>query len=298
MPGAMTSLRMNCTETSARFWTPFGTSAFRQVALPTALAVLATEAALPVLYRRWPFVVVSPSSREDLVRRGLPRDHVRVVPNGLDHGLYRPDSLVSPDAGRVVFVGRIEHYKGVDVLLAAWPEVRRARPQARLSILGAGTALEEMRRRARGLEGIEFAGFVSDEAKVEAMRAARVVVQPSRKEGWGLTVLEANACGTPVVATDVPGLRDSVRDGETGLLVPSGEPDSLAAAIVRVLDDDRLRGRLAAGALAWAGRFTWDRAAESMAVMLRAAARGEALPAEPDLLGPIAGSPAPPRGGG
>ena len=72
---------------------------------------------------------------------------------------------------------------------------------------------------------------------VDAMRRARVLVQPSRKEGWGLTVLEANACGTPVVATDVPGLRDAVRDGETGLLVASGDPAALARGILRVLDD-------------------------------------------------------------
>ncbi|MFM7142379.1 MAG: glycosyltransferase family 4 protein, partial [Alphaproteobacteria bacterium] len=83
----------------------FGTSAFRQVALPTALAVLATEASLPVLYRRWPFVAVSPSTRDDLVRRGLPRANLRVVPNGLDHDLYRPDPRVPGEPGHVVFVG-------------------------------------------------------------------------------------------------------------------------------------------------------------------------------------------------
>ncbi len=268
----------------------FGTSALRQVALPTALAVLATEASLPILYRRWPFVAVSPSTREDLVRRGLPRENVRVVTNGLDHGLYRPDPGVSPDPDRVVFVGRIEHYKGVDVLLSAWPEVRRTRPAARLSILGAGSALERMRRRVTDerIAGVEFAGFVDDAVKVDAMRRARVVVQPSRKEGWGLTVLEANACGTPVVAADVPGLRDSVRDGETGLLVPSADPGALAQAILRVTGDDGLRARLAAGALEWSGRFTWEIAAAAMAEMMRAAARREPLPAEPDLLGPLA----------
>lgn len=268
----------------------FGTSALRQVALPTALAVLATEAALPLLYRRWPFVAVSPSTREDLVRRGLPREHVRVVTNGLDHALYRPDPGVPSDAEHVVFVGRVEHYKGVDVLLSAWPEVLRVRPGARLSILGAGTALESMRRRVAtdGLRGVEFHGFVTDEAKVEAMRRARVLVQPSRKEGWGLTVLEANACGTPVVAADVPGLRDSVRDGETGLLVRSADPGALAAAILRLSDDDGLRARLAAGALAWSGRFTWELSAASIAAMMRAAARREPLPAEPDVFGPLA----------
>lgn len=270
----------------------FGASAFRQVALPTALAVLATEAGLPILYRDWPFVAVSPSTRDDLVRRGLPRANLRVVPNGLDHDLYRPDPGVSPEPDHVVFVGRIEHYKGVDVLLSAWPAVTRARPAARLSILGAGSALDEMRRRAEAerLVGVEFGGFVSDAAKVDAMRRARVLVQPSRKEGWGLTVLEANACGTPVVATDVPGLRDAVRSGETGMLATSGDPVALADRVLEVLGDDGLRDRLAAGALAWSSRFTWDRVAAAMADMLRAAARREALPDDPDLFGPLPGA--------
>lgn len=259
----------------------FGTSALRQVALPTALAVLATEAALPLLYRRWPFVAVSPSTREDLVRRGLPREHVRVVTNGLDHALYRPDPGVPSDAEHVVFVGRVEHYKGVDVLLSAWPEVLRVRPGARLSILGAGTALESMRRRVAtdGLRGVEFHGFVTDEAKVEAMRRARVLVQPSRKEGWGLTVLEANACGTPVVAADVPGLRDSVRDGETGVLVPYGDARAMADHALLLLRDRDYLERMAAGARAWAATFNWEQCVdESLDLMKRAAAQGARPP--------------------
>jgi glycosyltransferase involved in cell wall biosynthesis len=88
-----------------------------------------------------------------------------------------------------------------------------------------------------------------------------VVVQPSEKEGWGLTVIEANACGTPVIATAVPGLQDSVRDGETGLLVPPRDEAALAAAMVRVLGDAALRERLARGAREWAARFSWDAAA-------------------------------------
>ena len=267
----------------------FGRSAFRQVAFPTALAVLATEASLPLLYRRWPFVAVSPSTREDLLRRGLSRERIRVVPNGIDHELYRPDPRVVAEAEHVVFVGRIEHYKGLDVLLAAWPAVTAARPGARLSILGAGSALDEMRRRVADarLRGVVFDGFVDDRTKVDRMRRASIVVQPSRKEGWGLTVLEANACGTPVVATDVPGLRDSVRPGETGLLVPSADPAALADGLLRLLGDREFCIRLADGALAWSARFTWERAASSRAGLLRAAATRASLPEPPDLLGPI-----------
>jgi len=264
----------------------FGLSAFRQVSVPIASCVVAAEALLPVAYRGWPFVAVSPSTRDDLVKRGIPRRDIRVVPNGLDHERYRPGA---PAAERdlVVFVGRLEHYKGVDVLLDAWPRVRAARPAARLVIAGSGGAGEEMRRRAAGSEygdSVSFAGFVSEEDKVALLRRATVVVQPSRKEGWGLTVLEANACGTPVVATDVPGLRDSVRDGATGLLA-APEPAALASSLVAVLSDDALRVRLAREAHAWSERFSWDHVSDAFAEIVRATAAGRPLPEVPDFLG-------------
>jgi len=111
-----------------------------------------------------------------------------------------------------------------------------------------------------------------------------VVVQPSHKEGWGLTVLEANACGTPVVATDVPGLRDSVRPDLNGLRVPRADPEALADAVVRVLEDPDLRGRLSAGALDWASRFGWDAVADAFAGVLKALAAGESMPEVRDFL--------------
>lgn len=264
----------------------FGLSAFRQVSVPIASCVVAAEALLPVVYRGWPFVAVSPSTRDDLVKRGIPQRDIRVIPNGLDHAHYRPGSTPA-ERDLVVFVGRLEHYKGVDVLLDAWPRVRAACPAARLVIAGSGGAGEDMRRRASGVEfggSVTFAGFVSEDEKVALLRRATVVVQPSRKEGWGLTVLEANACGTPVVATDVPGLRDSVRDGTTGLLA-APEPAALASSLVAVLSDDALRARLADAARAWSERFSWDHVTDAFAEVLRATAARRPLPEVPDFLG-------------
>jgi glycosyltransferase involved in cell wall biosynthesis len=265
----------------------FGLSAFRQVSVPIASYVVSTEALLPLAYRRCPMVVVSPSTRDDLVRRGLRRDLIRVVPNGLDHRIFRPADPPRVDSDLVLFVGRLEYYKGVDLLLESWPKVRATRPKARLVVVGAGNAEAAMRSRAAALglgESVHFAGFVSQEAKVEWLQRAALLVQPSRKEGWGLTVLEANACGTPVVATRVPGLRDSVRDGETGILVPSADSDALAAGIAGMLDDTDLRSRLARGALAWAARFRWEAVTSALAACLRAAARRSPLPDVPDFL--------------
>ncbi|HTO92995.1 MAG TPA: glycosyltransferase, partial [Bacteroidota bacterium] len=86
-------------------------------------------------------------------------------------------------------------------------------------------------------------------------------VATSMKEGWGLTVVESNACGTPSVAADVPGLRDAVRDGETGLLYRHGDVEGLGACLERILSDGALRARLAEESIRWAARFDWERSA-------------------------------------
>jgi glycosyltransferase involved in cell wall biosynthesis len=105
-------------------------------------------------------------------------------------------------------------------------------------------------------------GFVDETAKRELMRRAWVHALTSPKEGWGITNIEAAASGTPTVASDSPGLRDSLVDGQTGLLVPHGDVEALAGALRKVIEDTALRTRLSDGARAFAARFTWDRSAD------------------------------------
>jgi glycosyltransferase involved in cell wall biosynthesis len=149
-------------------------------------------------------------------------------------------------------------------------------PGARLVVVGDGPHEAALRQAAARLnlgDAVEFAGFLPLQEKVRRLREAWVLVQPSPKEGWGLTVVEAGACGTAVVAADSPGLKDSVRRDETGLLVPYGDDSGLADALARVLEDGALRARLAAGGLAWAARFHWpDCARRSLDALL---GRGE-----------------------
>lgn len=259
----------------------FGLSAFRQVPAPIATYVAFSEALLPIFYRRWPFVVVSPSTRDDLKKRFLPGKRIRVIPNGLDHDRFRLDPSVPVERGLVLFVGRLEYYKGVDVLLRAWRQVIRQRPDARLVLVGAGSAAESLRARLtekREQASVSFQGFVSESEKIDWLRRAEVLVQPSHKEGWGLTVLEANACGTPVVATRVPGLQDSVRHEKSGLLVPPSDSTALAGALSRILGDSKERQVLSQGGLEWAEHFSWGAVADAFAGVLGAVARREELP--------------------
>jgi glycosyltransferase involved in cell wall biosynthesis len=103
---------------------------------------------------------------------------------------------------------------------------------------------------------------------VNVYRRAQVVVNPSAKEGWGLTVIEANACGTPVVAADVPGLKDSVIDNKTGFLYPHSDVDAMAKHIVRLLKDDKLRAKFSEKSLEWAKEFTWQKASEKVETVM------------------------------
>jgi glycosyltransferase involved in cell wall biosynthesis len=251
----------------------FGTTVYREADPLVGTYVLALESLIPRAYRDCPFVAISESTRDDLVARGVPARHVTVVHCGIDHERYHPDPAVAKAAApTIVFVGRLRRYKGVDWLLRSLPAVHARVPGARLEVVGDGPHTAALRAQAArlGLEGaVEFAGYLPAAGKVERLRRAWVVVQPSPKEGWGLTVVEASACGTAVVASDAPGLRDSVRRDETGLLVRYGDEAALADALARVLAEAPLRERLARAGPAWAARFRWEECGErSVAALL------------------------------
>ena len=239
----------------------FGATALIEAGPWIGSYVVALESLIPSVYRGRPFVVISESTRDDLIRRGIPARDITVAHCGLDHDAYRSDPAARKDERpTIVFVGWLRRYKGLDWVMRALPDVLARVPGTRLEVLGDGPFGPELERMAArlGVAGaVHFRGFVPLAEKVAALRSAWVLVQPSPKEGWGLTVIEAGACGTAVVASDGPGLRDSVRDGETGLLVPYGDRGRLADALIRVLTDGALRARLADEGREWAARFTW-----------------------------------------
>ena len=188
---------------------------------------------------------------------------------GIDPCAYDVDPS-EPRPPRVTYVGRLERYKRIDLLLRAGAHLAERFPELELLVIGKGAAREGLEDLARdlGLEGrTRFTGFVPDRERDALLAGTRVCVFPSEKEGFGLTVIEANALGTPVVARDAPGLCDSVRDGETGRLVPSGGDDEVgdwAGAIASLLEEDEAAHAMRARCLDWARRFDWDRAANEM----------------------------------
>ncbi|GGW41785.1 glycosyltransferase family 4 protein [Streptomyces griseoloalbus] len=215
--------------------------------------------------QRGPVVAVSASTARALHGIGVPRERIRVVHNGVtDPG---PRAERSPEP-LFVAVGRLVEYKRIDLLLRLWERVRPV-TGGRLVIVGDGPERERLERPAG--PGVEFTGHVSEAEKHRLLCAAWLLLHPSAVEGWGLVVTEAAARGTPTVAFDVPGLRDSVRDGETGVLA-RGESSFAAAWCAVALDAER-RESMGKAALEHAARYRWEHTVREFRAVAREAVR-------------------------
>lgn len=260
----------------------FGSTAFQAAPPPVALATVWLERTIPRAYRDVPTISVSESTREDLVVRGLDREQIEVVPNGIDLERHVP----GPEEERfeeptLVFLGRLNRYKRLDLVLRALVRLEHEGIRARLLVAGSGPEREAWEAQAAALgiaDRVEFLGFIPEAHKLEILRRSWLHVLTSVKEGWGISNLEAAACGTPTVASDAPGLRESVVDGETGVLVPHGDVGTLSAALAGLLTDAALRRRMGGAARRFAERYSWDATADGVErVLHRVVARATPL---------------------
>lgn len=253
----------------------FGTTAFREANWALASATWLLERVIPAAYRGLPCVAVSESTRDDLLRRGLEPSRLEVVRNGVNLDWLWPAPKRFPEP-TVVFLGRLQKYKRVDLVLRAAARLADQGTPIKVVVAGKGRAREGLERTAERLgvaDRVRFAGFVSEDEKRELLSRSWVHALTSPKEGWGIASVEASACGTPTVASDSPGLRETVRHGETGLLVPHGDVDALAAALAQLLKP-AARDEMGRAARAMAATFTWDRAADAFERLLESVAAG------------------------
>ena len=229
------------------------------------LGALFESKVAPPLYRRSAVATLSESSKAELVHElGFRDDRVTVVHPGIDPR-FSPGGERSPHP-LVVAVGRLAPVKRYDMLVRAAHHARQRIPDLRLHIVGEGyerPAIEAVVDELDAADWVTLRGRVTDAELVDLYRQTWIVASASAREGWGMTMTEAAACGTPAVATRIAGHADAIREGSSGLL-SEGDPQSLGTAMADVLGDDELRARLGRGALDWAGQLTWSNTATQL----------------------------------
>jgi glycosyltransferase involved in cell wall biosynthesis len=213
-------------------------------------------------------VTPSDATRDELLELGFRADRVRAFPNGVD-AFFSPGGDKTPNPS-ILAVGRLAPVKRFELVIDAALAARQRVPGLTATIIGEGPMRGELQQRidaAGASDWIHIRGRVDRHELVAEYRQAWLIVSGSLAEGWGLSLTEGAACGTPAVATDIRGHRSSVVAGVTGVLV---EPGLLGATIADVLADDRRRHELASAALARARTLTWDASALGITSCLHA----------------------------
>jgi glycogen(starch) synthase len=222
------------------------------VHLPNRTSLCSSVENLGLVYAD--IVTVNSQAMAEQLRDRVPDKRIVVIPNGVDTAVFRPgDGDVHADP-YILFVGRLVEQKGVDTLMRAFVHVRDRFPQISLRIAGTGPCTEAMRRLARCLvigDHVRFEGWKPAHALAELYRNATVVVVPSNYEPFGMTALEAMACGSPVVASNTGGLREIIRHGQTGCLVQPNDHLDLAQWIMALLHRDSWRRTIGTNAAAF-----------------------------------------------
>lgn len=216
-------------------------------------------------YKEKTTITVSESTKKDLLSLGF--REVYVIPEGLSYEPLKKMPAKEPDP-TIIYLGRLTRAKRPDHALKAFKLVLQEHPRAKLWFVGDGYMRPKLERLAN--PNVIFFGRQPRDKVSELLAKAWVFVHSGVREGFGLNVIEANAHWTPAVAYNVPGLRDSVRDGVTGFLVKQGDVRALAGAIIRMIEDEELRTKLSRNAAEYARNFNWDKSAVEMIKVLQA----------------------------
>ena len=207
-------------------------------------------------YRNSVTVTVSNSSKNDLEDIGFA--NVKVIPMGINvKPLDKPEN--KNNVPTLVFVGRLKKHKLPDHAIKAFSIIRNQIPSAEMWIIGDGYMLDELKK--MDTRNVTFFGHINDENKYDLLSKAHLVLVPSTREGWGLVVTESNAMGTPVVAYNVNGLRDSVVEGKNGMFAKGNNAKSLAESALDILRDPQMLRNLSSNALEYSKEFSWDKTA-------------------------------------
>ena len=214
-----------------------------------------------VFYQKVPFMTVSNSTKDDLIQWGINDTSISVIYNGVSVPLIRKPLDRRKDK-RIMFLGALSRDKGIEDAIEAFGFINKVDPDWEYWIVGRGEENYErkLRKLCRDLDVVrktKFFGYVSERKKFELLSQALVLINPSIREGWGLVNIEANSEGTPVVAYNVPGVKDSVKDGFSGVLCITRKPSCLARESMELLENKRKYKKLSRQSIAWSKKFSW-----------------------------------------
>ncbi len=217
-------------------------------------------------YSTTPFMTISQSSKDELVTMGVRERRITVLPMGVS--IPKTARVFAKEKNpTLIYVGRLTRAKGIEDALITVRSLKRRFPTIRLWIVGSGepSYLNILKVQVDQLDvsdTIQFYGFVGEREKFELLARAHILIVPSHKEGWGLTIPEAGSVGTPAVGYNVAGLRDAIVHEQTGILT-SSDPAGLGKAVTRLLDDKKLYELLSKAAEKLAKTYSWEKTARS-----------------------------------
>lgn len=242
-----------------------GKSLYKELPKLLANYIIRSEKMIPKLYRNTPIFAVSESTKNELIELGQPESKIDILYNAIDHDLFDKIKIDKYFEPTICYIGRIKKYKNLEAIIDVIPKILEVIPNLRLNIGGSGDHVQNLKEyvNQKGLQNnIEFLGYLSEEQKAKEMAKSWLFVTMALKEGWGITVIEANAAGTPVIGSDVPGLRDSIKNNITGKLVDLNDPKKLSMVLIDLMNDKEKLNSMSNEAKNWASNFTWDKSAD------------------------------------
>ncbi len=236
-------------ETGGRLW-------FNNIFFPLSLIGYLTEPLFFLFYRGVEFITSSDSTKKDLVRFGIKEQKVHIIPHGVDR---KHSNAIKEKNPTILYLGFLTKDKGFEDASEAASIVKQKIKNLQYWIAGKeGKKGDFNWHIGRARNFAKYFGFVSEKEKFDLYKKAWVLVHPSEKEGWGLTVVEAATQGTPTVGYDVPGLRDSVKNNKTGVLVVKN-PQYLANAIISLVKNKQELSKMSQDAISWSKKFNWEK---------------------------------------
>lgn len=271
IPFYLSKIIKNGPPVMALFHHIFGDSIYNEVSFPFSTYVSFSESLIGKFYKDTPFCPVSDSTMDELVEMGLNSSNGEIIHNGIDLESFVPAEYTEKKKqGPILFIGRIKKYKNIEFILKVAALTKNK--GYKFCIAGFGNDTERLKELAEKLnvtDYVTFAGKISEEEKLSLLQKASIFINPSIKEGWGITNIEAAACGTPVLASNVQGLRDSVKEGESGYLYEYDNLEDFSKKLKIIMEEEIDYKTLTETSRTWGELFSWDNSAIKMETFIK-----------------------------